>query len=255
MIPKQDTIQDILDSEQELVQKALEKYGDFFAFAMEANALLQDFLTSVDATRFIFTLFLSQVRKHSLLAILSTARLHMVQAQMNVRQVLESGTNAAYAIANPEVSDFGEADDKGVMDTPQRLTNRRYKWLKDNFAESSRSIKGMKGILNDSTLHSNIVSGTLNFEPNFEEGVFGTPFFDVEDEFLIKGDLWMIGDIIQGLMDLFYGVNQKIVALKFSLDFLVRMKSLREKNDELKQKMTGSERFKAAMQLRSDSTD
>ncbi|NQV89248.1 MAG: hypothetical protein HQ488_02910 [Parcubacteria group bacterium] len=252
---KQDTIQDILDSEQSLIQQSPEKYGEFFSFAMEAHALLQDFLLSVDATRFIFTLFLSQVRKHALLAILSTARLHRIQAHMDARQILESGASAAYAIANPDVSDFGEVDDNGIMETPQRLTNKRYRWLEEHHPDASRSIKGMKKTLNGSTLHANIVSGTLNFEPNLDEDVFGTPFFDTEDEYHIKNDLWMIGDITMGLMDLFYGVNQSVSLIKFSPEFLKQMKSLREQNNRLKKQMMESERFKAAMQLRTDSED
>lgn len=252
MVPKQDIIQDILDSEQELVQKAPEKYGDFFAFTMGTYALLQDFLTSVDATRFIFTLFLSQVRKHLLLAILSTVRLHTIQAHMNVRQVLESGVNAAYAIANPEISDFGEVNNNKVMNTPQRLTKKRYKWLENNFLESSRSIKGTKELLNDSSLHSNIVNGVLNFEPKLEENVFNTPFFDIEDEYHVKVDLWMIGDITWGLMDLFYGVNQNIGIIKFSSDFLDCMKKLREQGNCLKQEIKKSERFQKAIKFRTN---
>jgi hypothetical protein len=39
--------------------------------------------------------------QENMLALLSTLRLHKVQSMMNLRQVLESGASAAFAIANP----------------------------------------------------------------------------------------------------------------------------------------------------------
>jgi hypothetical protein len=41
-----------------------------------------------------------------MLALLSTLRLHKVQSMMNLRQTLEAGAAAAFAIANPEREHF-----------------------------------------------------------------------------------------------------------------------------------------------------
>ena len=50
--------------------------------------------------------FLSQIKKYHTLALFSVARLHHIQAMLNLRQVLEAGVNAAYGLANPNQDDF-----------------------------------------------------------------------------------------------------------------------------------------------------
>jgi len=44
---------------------AYERYGDFFTNASEFNVLLDEFINSVDPGRFIFVMFLSQIRKYT----------------------------------------------------------------------------------------------------------------------------------------------------------------------------------------------
>ena len=60
---------------------------------------LSTFIKSLDEDRFVFGRFHSQVKKHHLLAVFSTVRLHEVRSSMNLRQVLEAGSCAAFAIA------------------------------------------------------------------------------------------------------------------------------------------------------------
>src|SRR2546430_9857689 len=55
--------------------------------------------------------FFAQVKKHHMLALFSTVRLHKVQALMNLRQVLEAGACAAFAIANPDHKHFVDTDE------------------------------------------------------------------------------------------------------------------------------------------------
>ncbi len=246
--PKEETVDDILNSEAELVRNAPEKYGEYFAFAMETINLLNGFVASIDGTRFIFSLFLSQVRKNVLLAILSTVRLHRVQALMDMRQVLEAGASVAFAISHTDIDNFADKDEDGVINSTKELAAIRYRWLAEHHPAASRSIKGMKDNLNDSIAHANIIYGMLNFRPDFERDKFETPFFDYKDEHHIKGDLWTIGDVAFGLMDLFYGINRDQGAIKFSQDFLARMKALRAKDTELKKAIMSTERFKQAQE-------
>ncbi|HAU65864.1 TPA: hypothetical protein DCW61_00795 [Candidatus Uhrbacteria bacterium] len=255
MEPKQDTLDDIINSEHDMVRSAPDRFGEHFQFAFEAHALLNDFILSVDASRFVFTIFLSQMRKHSLLALLSTLRLHRTQALMDVRQVLEAGVNAAYAILQPDISHFAEFDEHRFIETPKKLSHKRYQWLTANHPKASRSIQGMKDIINDSISHSNLVSGMLNFVPDLKNDAFGTPFFDIEDEYHIKNDLWMVGDVLIGFMDLFYGVSRTTPeAMKFSSDFIERIRALRIKDDQLKQEVMTSERFIKTMESKTQST-
>lgn len=234
---KQDTIEDIIQSEETLLRSAPEKYGESFEFAMDVNALLQDCIVSAEPTHHLFVLFLSQIRKHVLLAIFSSVRLHKTQSQMDIRQVLEAGVNAAYSIAHTDVSGFAEINEDGILDAKQELRSKRNKWLEANHAAASISIKGMKTSINESTSHSNIINGMLNFTYDSEDDSFKTPFFDIENEYHVKTDLWMVGDIAFGLMDLFYGVNLEYKVLTFTSNFLDRMKTLKAKDISLKNKM------------------
>jgi len=247
---KQETIGDILTSEHEMVLHGAESYGDYFINASEFNHLLQGFIKSVDPDRFIFAMFLAQIRKYHLLALFSAVRLHHIQAMMNLRQVLEAGSCAAYAIANPDQNGFADIDENGIIDATQELTKQRYKWLEENFEKGSDAIKNMKTTINNSTAHSNIVYAHNNFRFDGKEGKFDTPFFDIKDDYLVKTDLWQIGNIAMGLMDLFYGVNKSLNVVKFVDDFIPRLKKLENDNNQLKKEMMESERFKNAQKLR-----
>ena len=241
---KQDTIGDILDSEREMVLKGGERYGKFFVNASNFNIFLQEFLKSIDPDRFIFAAFLSQVRKHHTLALFSVIRLHHTQATMDMRQVLEAGACAAYAIAHTEVKEFADVDANGILNPSDELTKKRYKWLEENYQTGSNSIKGMKNSINISSAHSNIVYAHTNFRYDKTAVQFETPFFDFEDEYMIKNDLWMVGNVAMGLMDLFYGVNKERDVIKFVDDFIPRLKSLEKDNNVLKSELMSHPRFK-----------
>lgn len=251
---KQRTIGEILDSEKEMVIKGEERYGKFFVNASGFNILLQEFLKSIDSDRFIFTAFLSQVRKHHTLAFFSVLRLHHTQATMDMRQVLEAGACAAYAIAHTELKDFADLDEQGILDPSDTLTKKRYQWLQNNFQTGSDAIKRMKGSINISSAHSNIVYAHTNFRFDSASVRFDTPFFDFEDEYLIKNDLWMIGNVALGLMDLFYGVNKELNVIKFIDDFVPRLNSLEKENHELKSELMSHPRFKRKIDGKSANT-
>lgn len=242
---KQSNFGEIIESEREMVLAGADRYGDYFINAYEFNVLLQTFIKSVDPDRFIFAMFLAQIRKHQALALFSSLRLHHIQAMMDLRQVLEAGSCAAFAIANPERGGFADLAENGILDASQELTRKRYKWLEENFSKGSEAIKNMKGGINESTAHSNIIYAHNNF--HFDGGEkFGTPFFDIEDDYLVKTDLWQIGNIAMGLMDLFYGVNSELNVIKFIKDFVPQLKKLEADNHKLKAEMMATERYKKA---------
>jgi hypothetical protein len=116
----------------------------------------------------IFVLFLSQVRKHHTLALFSTVPLHRIQAMMDLRQTLEAGACAAYAIANTDPADFADKDQDRILNPTQDLARKRYKWLEQNFSVGSNAIKRIKESINKSAAHSNIADAHLNFSP-FEQ--------------------------------------------------------------------------------------
>ncbi len=243
---KQSNIEEILESERAMVLHAPERFRAYYDNAAGFANLFAHFLKSVDPDRFIFVMFLSQIRKHHLLALFSAVRLHHVQAMMDLRQVLEAGACAAYAIANTDKDDFADYSDDGVLSLTPRLTEKRYAWLDRNFQAGSRAIKNMKKAINASAAHANIVNAHMSFNLNSAARQFETPFFDAKDDYLIKTDLWQIGNIAMGLLDLFYGVNQNLGVLKFVDDFAPRLKALEAENHRLKAEMMATDRFQRA---------
>lgn len=244
---KQGTIGEILDSEKTMVITGAERYGEYFVNAADFNHLLIEFIKSIDPDRFIFGLFLSHVRKHHTLALFSAIRLHHVQAMMDMRQVLEAGACAAYAIANTNVEDFADVDNQGIINPSVDLSKKRYKWLEGKYKTGSDAIKNMKSLINKGPAHADAAYAHKTFKFNAKYGKFDTPFFDIEDEYHVKTDLWMIGNVVMGLMDLFYGVNKGLDVIKFIDDFIPQLKSLEKQNEKLKQEMMANPRFKAAL--------
>jgi hypothetical protein len=79
-----------------------------------------------------------------------------------------------------------------------------------------------------------------------------TPFFDREDAYHIKTDLWRIGQVGIVLLDLFYSVNQDRNVIKLVDDFLPRFEALAEQNRVLHAEMTSTQRYKSAMRKAAD---
>lgn len=250
---KQSTKGEILDFEKEAVLHGAERYGDYFINANEFNQLLNEFIRSVDPDRFIFAMFLSQVRKHHTLALFSVVRLHHIQGMLNLRQTIEAGASAAYAIANTDQKDFADTDEAGILDPTKELAVKRYKWLEKYYPAGSTPLKNLKNSINESPAHANIVYAQQNFRFNARENRFETPFFDIEDEYLVKSDLWFVGNIAMGLADLFYGVSKDFGGVKFVDDFPVRLKQLGDQNHALKAELMKNPRFVRAQAKASES--
>lgn len=240
------TLADIIESERAMALDAENRYGEFFGNATAFIGLFSSFLKSINRNRYIFAMFLAQVQKHYTLAILSAVRLHHTQALMDLRQVLEAGACAAYAIANIDPADFADVDNQGFLNPSQDLTRKRYKWLDDKFPTGSQGIKDMKDAINASASHANIVSAHYNFKiaENWER--FDTSFFDVEDDYFVKTDLWQSANIALGLIDLFYGVASEYEGIVFADDFHARFEELVAINMKLKEEMMETERYKKA---------
>jgi hypothetical protein len=242
---KQSTFEEILDSEREMVLRAEERFGTYYVNAFRSSELLTRSIKTVHPDRMIFVLFLSQVRKHHALALFSTVRLHRIQAKMDLRQTLEAAASAGYAIANIDPADFADKDEEGILNPTQDLAWKRYKWLEQNFAEESNAIKRLKETINKSAAHSNIADAHSTF--NFDD--VDTPFFDIEDDYFVKSDLWLIANVAMGLLRLFFEVNRTLNVIVFADDFEKRAKELSTDNDRLRAEMMQTERYQHTYQL------
>jgi hypothetical protein len=243
---KQSTFEELIDSEHLMLVHAEQRYGKFYRHARACSLLLSVCVQGINADRTMFGRFLSLMKKHHTLALFSTLRLHKVQAMMNLRQVLEAGASAAFAIANPEKEHFAETDEQGLLDPTSKLTKKRYEWLNTHYRERSDWIKSRKEQINMSAAHANIVSSHGIFREDAGE-IIQTPFFDIEDEYVIKADLQLTGSVALHLMDLLYGVNRPLKVVEFCAAFALRVGQLAKENDGLLTELKATDRFKRAL--------
>jgi hypothetical protein len=241
---KQKTIGEIIETERLLVLEAPERYGDYYRHALDASILITTFIKSLDPDRLVFGRYHAWVKKHHLLALFSTVRLHQAQAAMDLRQVLEAGCLAAYAIANPDPNLFVTEDKNGLLNSSSKLNGIAYKWLDQNHPQSSRNIKQMKEDINETTAHANLVYTGANFEVADDD--VSAPFFDFEDSHAVKTELWRIGNIAINLLYLFYGVNQSVGSIKFVDDFHAQLGGLVSRSNALRAEMMATDRYKEA---------
>jgi len=165
---------------------------------------------------------------------------------MNLRQVLESSALAAYSIGEGKYKDFFTKDDKDLFDLSKEYKEKAYSWLDHNYELGSDALKRMKNLINESSSHSNLVIAYRNFKLSPKSKSAKIPFFDFKDEYQTKTTLWQASNIMMGVMDLFYGINQQYKVLVFSPDFVTKLKELEKVNNKLKAEIMANRRYKNA---------
>ena len=242
---KQNTIEEIVDSESKMIFQWEKLYGAYFHNAWKLNSLLNNFLKSVDKPQnFLFIAFLSQIKKHHTLALFSALRQHHIQTGMMLRQVIEATSWAIYALWNTDEDLFFAKRPSWAIFVPDKLDVQKNKWLAVNFPEKTIEFKKIKTLINDSVAHCDIVYTFQNFDPSsIAKWEFYTPFFDITDEYKVKSDLWFVANVIIGVLDLFYGANLKYWVFQFVDDFLLVFQSLVKENNDLKTEMMKHPRF------------
>lgn len=251
----QSTLEEIIDSERAMLLDAPERYRQHYKHARATTIYLSLCIASIEHDRVeMFGRLFSLMKKQHTLSIFSILRLHKVQAMMDLRQVLEAGAGAAFAIAHPETHHFVDVDAFGIMDPSQKLTSKRYKWLEKNYPDKSEWVSTTKGRINNHVAHANIISGDNTFRMADDRSDARAPFFDVEDEYYVKADLWLTSSVAIQLMDLFFGVAVDVTrdagrsVIEFRDDFQRTVNGLASENDALLAEMQASERFQMVMQ-------
>jgi len=233
---RQSTLPEIIETEHRLVISPAQRYREYYTHAEATTAFISLFPKSVPPTLPIFARFWSLTKKHHLLALLSTVRLHQTQAMMNLRQTLEAAVCTAFAIVHTDPALFADSTEDGILDPSQTLSRKRYKWLDDNFPDASLYIKTHKDQINKSTAHANIVYTHRVFERREKE--YYLPFFDREDDYYTCADLYTIGAIGISLMNLFYGVNDRFgKPIEFVKDFEAQLLALNAQSEALQKEM------------------
>ena len=219
-------IRELLDTERALILDAPTKYGSAFDHALNSSIFLSNFVKSTKPLETLVA-FLSVAKKDHLLAVFSIARQHKVQAMMNLRHFLEAAVDAVFAMENPSAENFVTELDSGILDVPQKLRGKRYKWLEEKHPGSSKSIVEVKGALNETMSHTNLVLAQANFK-RVGKTHYEAPFFDADDQHFIRADFWLAGKCALVALDLFFGVNETTRAIELvdnfqgQFDYLLR---------------------------------
>ena len=157
----------------------------------------------------IFIRFLSQLKKYHSLSLISTVRLHRIQAKMDLRYFLESTVNAAYALVHQDTKIYFDYEG-GKQPEAQKASRQAYKWIESAYKDHSTIIQQIKNQVNDQSAHANIFNSQHNFAfvPG-ERAEIHTTFFDFEDEGWVKADLYQCAQAGLVAIDLLLAVQKQ----------------------------------------------
>ena len=244
------TLATLFEEENRLLQLASGKYGKYFGHACDATALLSMFIKSANSDREIFVRYISHVKKHHTLSLMSTVRLHKVQAMFNLRFALESASNAAFSLCNPALENFFVDGPSSPARKTEVILRNTYKFLARSLPEYSCALKNVKDNINATAAHSNIVytASTFRYDPDVSDTA-ETPFFDIEDPYFVKTDLWLISNAAVGIIGMIAAANEAGRGLELADNFLARFSELMKVNEELRAEFMAGDRYKAAAAL------
>jgi len=195
--------------EHQMVIDAEHRYGSFYINAYNTTILLSNIMMWPIIDCDVFIRFLSQMKKYHSLSLISTVRLHRIQAKMDLRYFLESTVNAAYALTHPDTKIYIDHENKQILDA-QKASRQAYKWIEGAYPEHSKSIQRIKDQINEQTAHAHVVNSQHNFRyvPG-ERAEIITSYFDFEDDQWIKVDLWQCAQAGLIAIDLLLAVQRE----------------------------------------------
>jgi hypothetical protein len=97
---------------------------------------------------------------------------------MDIRQVLESGVCAAYAIEHDDKEEYVKGEGDELLKNQE--LKKYYTWIEKNYKDSSDKIKGMKDLMSKNC-HANLIYSLQNVDFDFQNDNFKMYFFDKED--------------------------------------------------------------------------
>jgi hypothetical protein len=221
---------------------AKERYGEVFDTLNKLIKFLSGFFEIVDAPEtYIFVSYLSLTYNSLWLGLLSAVRLHQVQAAMNMRQALEAGEKAAYALVFSEIDHFVIKNNDGTLKEKNNLKNSCYKWLEENYPEESKKIKDLKKSISGFFVHANFVM--TQSTTDFSDREFLLRWFDQEDTLLVKASLWFLANITYDLIDLLAKVSSETKDVKLITDFKTKMLEYNKATEKIEQELMADPRF------------
>src|SRR3984893_4931195 len=104
------------------------RYGNYYVTAYNSTILLSNIMMWPLIDCEIFIRFLSQLKKYHSLSLISTVRLHRIQAKMDLRYFLESTVNASYALVHNDTNIYFNYEG-GEPPEAQQAPRQRYKCI------------------------------------------------------------------------------------------------------------------------------
>ncbi|MCU1483119.1 MAG: hypothetical protein JWQ19_3905 [Subtercola sp.] len=202
------SLEDFSAQEHEKLLEAEGKYGIAWINAYDATLLLSNLVEIPVVTCDLFFRFFSQVKKYHTLSIVSSVRLHRVQAKLDLRYFLESTANVVFSMAHPDTTNYLDIENQQFGD-PKRATSKAYKWLEAQFPGHSNFMRDLKASINEETAHAHIANSGNNFEVTDEPDTqIVTSFFDFEDDEQVTVDLWLAAKAGLEAVDLILAARQ-----------------------------------------------
>ncbi len=178
------------EEHQKLLDSA-QKYGNAFINAYNTTILVSNLMMWPVIDCDLFIRFYSQMKKYHTLSVISTVRLHRIQAKMDLRYFLESTANAAFSLAHTKTQNYFDLQNKRIGDA-QKASLKAYRWLETTYQGHSDFMKDLKATINEQTAHAHVVNSQHNFDlVAGQSAEIITSYFDFEDDEVVKLDLWI----------------------------------------------------------------
>jgi hypothetical protein len=129
----------LFEEEFQRVMEAENRYGNFYVNAYNATIMLSNIMRWPVSDCDIFIRFLSQMKKYHTLSMISTVRLHRIQAKLDLRYFLESTVNAAFALAHVDTKNYFNFG-AGQQPDAQEATAKAYKWIDGAYSNYSKFV-------------------------------------------------------------------------------------------------------------------
>lgn len=195
-------------TEHHLLSAAPDKYGAAWTNALDVTLTLSNVVQIPIVPCDLFLRFYSQMKKYHTLSILSTVRLHRVQAKLDLRYFIESTANAAFSLAHPDTSNYFDVEKELLFDA-KKASRAAYRWLHETYPGHSAHLKDMKAHINEETAHAHVINSAHNFDITLDpEATIITSFFDFENEREIQFDLWLAAKAGIHAIDLILAVQK-----------------------------------------------
>jgi DUF917 family protein len=147
--------------EHQKLLDAEDKYGNAFVNAYNTSIMLSNIVMWPIISCDLFIRFYSQMKKYHVLSMISTVRLHRIQAKMDLRYFLESTVHAAFTLAHTDTKNYIDFHNRQINDA-KSASSKAYKWISETYPEYSKFIKDLKDDINGQTAHAHVVNSGHN---------------------------------------------------------------------------------------------